>query len=284
MYRRMRFPGNKIKALTLSYDDAVEQDIRLIEIMVKNGIKGTFNINTGIFAPEGTIYPKGQIHRRMDKKTAYELYMKNGMEIAVHAYYHPHLERLTPQEVTFEILNDRIDIEKMTGKVTRGMAYPYGSTSQQVVDCLKACGILYARTVQSTLNFNIAEDWLRLPATCHHNHPELMSLAKRFVETKANPEPMLFYLWGHSYEFDINDNWNVIEEFCEYVGNKEDIWYATNIEIFEYIEAYRQLKISADGTKAYNPTNTVLYFTVGGNDYKVAPGETVSVEYIHKWS
>ena len=277
MYRKMRFPGNKAKALTLSYDDAVEQDIRLIDIMVKNGIKGTFNINTGLFAPVGKTYPEGQIHRRMDKKTAYDLYMNNGMEVAVHAYYHPHLEGLTPAEVTFEILNDRIDIEKMTGKVTRGMAYPYGSTSQQVVDCLKACGILYARTVQSTLNFNIAEDWLRLPATCHHNHPELMNLAKKFVEATAVTEPMLFYLWGHSYEFEIKDNWNVIEEFCEYVGNKEDIWYATNIEIFEYIEAYKQLKTSADGTIVYNPTNTTLYFSVNGNDYKVAPGETISI-------
>lgn len=282
MYRKMRFPHNKAKALTLSYDDAVEQDIRLIDIMVKNGIKGTFNINSGLFAPEGTVYPEDQIHRRMDKRTAYELYLNNGMEVAVHAYYHPHLEGLTPQEVTAEVLNDRIDIEEMTGKVTRGMAYPYGSTSQTVVDCLKACGILYARTVQSTLSFNIAEDWLRLPATCHHNHPELMNLAKRFVEANAINEPMLFYLWGHSYEFEMKDNWNVIEEFCEYVGNKEDIWYATNIEIFEYIEAYKQLKFSADGTKVYNPTNTTLYFTVTGKDYKIAPGETLSVEYIHK--
>ena len=277
MYRKMRFPGNKAKALTLSYDDAVEQDIRLIDIMVKNGIKGTFNINTGLFAPVGKTYPEGQIHRRMDKKTAYDLYMNNGMEVAVHAYYHPHLEGLTPAEVTFEILNDRMDIEQMTGKVTRGMAYPYGSTSQQVVDCLKACGILYARTVQSTLNFNIAEDWLRLPATCHHNHPELMNLAKKFVEATAVTEPMLFYLWGHSYEFEMKDNWSVIEEFCEYIGNKEDIWYATNIEIFEYIEAYKQLKTSADGTIVYNPTNTTLYFSVNGNDYKVAPGETISI-------
>ena len=40
----MRFPGGKKKALTLSYDDGVEQDIRLIDIMKKNGLKGTFNL------------------------------------------------------------------------------------------------------------------------------------------------------------------------------------------------------------------------------------------------
>ena len=42
----MRFPGGKAKALTLSYDDGVRQDKKLIEIFNKNGIKGTFNVNS----------------------------------------------------------------------------------------------------------------------------------------------------------------------------------------------------------------------------------------------
>ena len=49
----MRYPGGKKKALTLSYDDGVEQDIRLIELMKKNGLKGTFNLNSGLYAEEG---------------------------------------------------------------------------------------------------------------------------------------------------------------------------------------------------------------------------------------
>ena len=66
----MRFPGGKTRALTLSYDDGVEQDIRLIEIMKKNGLKGTFNVNSGLYAPEGTIYKNGTIQRKMTKKLA----------------------------------------------------------------------------------------------------------------------------------------------------------------------------------------------------------------------
>lgn len=49
----MRFPQGRAKALTLSYDDGVEQDIRLIEIMGKHGLKGTFNLNSGLYAEEG---------------------------------------------------------------------------------------------------------------------------------------------------------------------------------------------------------------------------------------
>ena len=56
----MRFPGHRSKVLTLSYDDAVEQDIRLIKIMKEHGLKGTFNINTGRFAPEALCIPPGK--------------------------------------------------------------------------------------------------------------------------------------------------------------------------------------------------------------------------------
>ena len=62
-----RFPNGLRKALTLSYDDGVEQDIRLMEILDKHGIRCTFNLNSGCWAKEGTVYAPGTIHRRMSK-------------------------------------------------------------------------------------------------------------------------------------------------------------------------------------------------------------------------
>ena len=108
----MRFPEGKVKALTLSYDDGVEQDVRLIEIMKKYGLKGTFNINSGLYAPEGTVYPEGTIHRRMTKSQALALYKNSGMEIAVHGLTHPFLEQLPKEMCTYEVLKDRINLEK----------------------------------------------------------------------------------------------------------------------------------------------------------------------------
>ena len=43
------FPGGKHKALTLSYDDGRTQDRRLVDIFNRNGIKGTFHLNSGLF-------------------------------------------------------------------------------------------------------------------------------------------------------------------------------------------------------------------------------------------
>ena len=87
----------------------------------------------------------------------------------------------------------------------------------------------------------------------------------------------MFYLWGHSYEFDNNDNWNVIEEFAEYVGNRTDIWYATNGEIYEYLQACERLEFSIDGNFVYNPSAIDVYIDLG-KETVVPAGKTVKIK------
>ena len=273
----MRFPGGKRKAVTLSYDDGVIQDIRFIEIMKKYGLKGTFNINSGLYAPEGTEYDAKKPKGRMTRTLCIDTYANSGMEVAAHGLTHPFLEHLPVSMQTQEVMQDRANLEKEFGTIIRGMAYPYGTYSDEIVETLKACGILYCRTTTSTERFDIPTDWLRMPATCHHNNPRLMKLAEEFLTDDWTERPKLFYLWGHSFELDNDDNWNVIEEFGQYIGNREDIWYATNMEVYEYVEAYRQLVFSIDGTIVYNPTSTTLYFWTAGRVVCIKPGETITI-------
>ena len=273
----MRFPGGVHKALTLSYDDGVEQDIRFVETINKYGLKCTFNINSGSFAPEGKVYKEGTIHRRMTKNACVELYKNGGHEVAVHGHTHPWLEKLPPSGVAYEIIRDREELEDAFGCIVRGMAYPYGTYNDDVVRVLADCGIVYSRTTKSTEKFDIPTDWLRMPATCHHICPRLMELAKQFVEYDKN-DPKLFYLWGHTYEFEERDNWNVIEEFAEYMGGREDIWYATNIEVYEYIEDFKRLVFSADMRKVKNPTARDLWFYLNGEEHHLRAGETKIIE------
>ncbi len=271
----MRFPGGKAKALTLSYDDGVEQDIKLMEIMDRHGLKGAFNINSGLFAPEGTVYPEGQIHRRMTSRQVTEAYRGSGHEVAVHGLTHPFLEKLPQPVAMWELLKDRENLENQFHTVIRGMAYPFGAYNDMVVDCLEKAGLVYGRTVISSHSFDLPKDWLRLEATCHHDDPELMALAKKFVEETPGQAPWMFYLWGHSYEFEAKDNWKVIEDFAAFTGGREDVWYASNIEIYDYVQAYKRLEFSVDGRRVYNPTAVELYFTEAegeGKLYFVSPG------------
>lgn len=218
----MRFKDGKQKVITLSYDDAVVQDIRLIEIMNKYGLKGTFNVNSGMYLPENSTREK--FYGRLKLSEARELYTDSGHEVAVHAFNHPFLENLDDSEIIYEITEDRRSIEEQYGVIARGMAYPYGTYSNKVISVLEKCKIAYARTTKSTFSFGLPEDWLQLHPTCHHNNEKLDELITQFVETPnlwGNAE--MFYLWGHSYEFDNNDNWDVIERFAEYAGGHEHI-------------------------------------------------------------
>ena len=80
------------------------------------------------------------------------------------------------------------------------------------------------------------------------------------------------YVWGHSYEFDNNDNWEVIEEFCKFMGGREDIWYATNIEIIDYMEAAKRLQFSADGGAVFNPSARSVWLEIDRTRYVEVKG------------
>ena len=268
----MRYPQGKTKAVTLSYDDGITQDIRLIEIMQKNGLKGTFNVNAGLISENDTACGK------MSSSQMSKLYSSTGNEVAVHTYSHSHLEDLSYDMVRTEIIKDREGIEKIFGTIVRGMAYPYGTFNEEVIRCAKNCGIIYARTTISTENFSLPHEWLKLNPTCHHNNPNLFELVKRFLSDQRSDysDPcILFYLWGHSYEFDRDDNWDRIEKFAEKIGGHEDIWYATNVEICEYIKAYRSLIYSADGMIVKNPTSVGVWVAKNEKITELKPGETV---------
>lgn len=273
---RMRLKNGKSKVLTLSYDDGVVQDIRLIEIMNKHGLKGTFNINTGLYLPEDSVREK--FYGRMKLSEAKELYINSGHEIAVHALTHPFLEKLDTAEIIYEITEDRKNIENQYGVIARGMAYPFGTYNDSVVDVLEKCHIAYSRTTKATYQFGFPENWLQLHPTCHHNYENLEELIKQFVETPnrwGNAE--MFYLWGHSYEFDNNDNWDVIERFAEYTGGHEHIWYATNIEVYDYVKAYERLQTSFDKKIIHNPSGIDVWVEINGAVYCVKSGETLKI-------
>ena len=88
----------------------------------------------------------------------------------------------------------------------------------------------------------------------------------------------MFYLWGHSYEFPINNNWDVIEKFAEYAGGHDHIWYATNIEIYDYVMAYKSLVTSYNKKMVYNPSALDVWAEIDGETYCIKSGETLKIK------
>ena len=268
----IRWPGFRKKALTLSYDDGVVQDKRLAQIMDQHGIKGTFNLDGSRYSEN----PKPILKRAsLNRAEALALYNTPSREVALHSYTHPFLEQLPGGNAAYEVIKDREALEEMFGCIVRGMAYPMGSYDDDLVQTLRQCGVAYARTIKSTFGFDLPADWLRWHPTCHHRSAKMPELRDKFLEAQIAHRPsQLFYLWGHSYEFDEDDNWNLIEEFCEKMGGRDDIWYATNMDIYEYLTAAQSIVASADGRRLYNPTAMTLYLETETEQILLQPGET----------
>jgi len=235
------FPGGRRRVVTFSYDDGSDGDIRLIEIFNRYGVKGSFHLNAGRFlqADEESI-------RALRARYA-------GHEISCHTLQHGWPARMPSASLIREVMEDRAFLERVAGYPVVGMSYPSGSYNDEVVTVLRACGIVYARTVKSTGGFALPDDFLTWHPSCHHK--DAMRLADRFLEDLDSEwrQPML-YIWGHSHELRTEEDWSYMEALVEKLSGEERIWYATNLEIYDYMTAQRALRISADEKQLYNPT------------------------------
>lgn len=258
------FPGGKHKALTMSYDDGTTADKRLVDIFNRHGIKGTFHLNAGLF---GT-------GNRLTEAEAVPLYA--GHEVSAHTLTHPTIARCPKEQIVYEVMEDRKRLEQLFGCTVRGMSYPNGSFNKEIKQMLPMLGIEYARVVEATGSFGMPDDWHEWKPTCHHNK-QLLSHAETFVGLHKSQYLYLMYVWGHSYEFDNDNNWELIEQFCEYAGGREDIWYATNLAITDYMNAYRQLKFSAALDFVYNPTALSIWLNVDGRIVEAEAGRQITL-------
>ena len=263
----------KMKAVTFSYDDGCAQDRRLVELFNKYGMKCTFNFYSKYLCnPES----KG-IH----PEEVRPLFIDHGHEVACHAYSHPHLERMLIKDQYDELMTDRINLEKASGTIIRGLAYPFGTYNSDTFTAMDTASIVYGRTVKATNAFTLPDNFKEWHPTTHHNECEMA--VKRFiynVEKAPWRAGGVLYIWGHAYEFDNEKapvQWEKFEEIlAELQKRTYDIWCATNIEIYDYVKAFERLEFSADGKLVYNPTFTEVFFELNGKKFMIRPGETVT--------
>ena len=275
----MLFPGGKSKAFTLSYDDGVRQDRRLIEMMNKYNIKGTFNIGYGVLGRKEVAripgLPETDISCFEVDEVA-EVYASQ--EIAGHGLYHSSLDSIGNPLAMYEICEDKRQLEKIAGKPLKMFAYPFGFYNDDVINILRLAGYQGARTVVPTYDFKIPEDFMTWNATCHHDDEKLMELADKFLKGFSFG-PMLFYVWGHAYEFDGRQNWDKMDAFLQFMSGHEDtVWYATNGEIIDYVNAYRRLEYSVDGSIIYNPSAIDVTIRTAWNPVVLPAGSYTKIE------
>lgn len=264
MIQLNRFPEGKTRAVTFSYDDGPQNDARLIELFNKYGMKATFHLN-------GNKYMEMSEEELMAVR---ELYKDH--EISCHTLRHGDMNRMNTVTMVNEVMEDRKILERIAGYPVVGMSYPNGRWDSRVIEVMKNCGIVYSRTTKSTLSgIDAPEDFLEWHPSCHHRDAE--TVAAKFLETADSIwYKNILYIWGHSFEFRTEEDWQYIENIVSSLANNDLIWYATNIEIYNYIMAQRSLRISADETMIYNPSDIPVWVERNRKDvFKIEPGQTL---------
>lgn len=126
------YPKGKTKAVTMSYDDGQIYDRRLIEIFDKYGIKGSFHLCSSFLDKEGYVSSS-------ELKTLYKQH-----EVSLHTVNHPTFAFTPCESQVNDIVEDRKKLERITGKIVKGLSYPIGSFDKDVIARLDSLGVLYS--------------------------------------------------------------------------------------------------------------------------------------------
>lgn len=226
--------NGKTKAVTFSFDDGVTQDIRLIKILNRYGLKCTFNLNSELLGKPGELNINGVkvTHNKVMPEEVSEIYKNH--EIAVHTLTHPRLTLLDEAEIIRQVEKDRENLSKLCGYGVVGMAYPCGeiNNDDRVAEIIKKhTGVKYSRTITSTHCFDRQENLYRFNPTEHSLDTESTEKAVNDFIALESDEPAVLYIWGHSYEFDAYGSWEWFERLCKKISGKDDIFYGTNSEV-----------------------------------------------------
>ena len=245
----------KNKAITFSFDDFILQDVRLISLFDKYGLKATFNANSEFFGKVASrvsfaidgdgdeVIINGRKLRKktvdkihIDEKDVVDIYKNH--EIAGHTLRHRKLPLLNDEEIIEQVEKDRLNLERLTGKKIVGFAYPGGGKGpvfdDRVIRILREkTSVKYARTNNQSFSFEMPKDLYALDMTAHFaDIDKLFSLAKEFLD-KEYDHPVCFSIWGHSYELDDGyATWEEFEEFLKFISDRKDVFYGTNAEVY----------------------------------------------------
>lgn len=231
--------SGKQKAVTFSFDDGVLQDIRMIELLDKYGLKATFNLNSALFGRRNIHrfedHRKHVVHRYViAKEDVKDIYA--GHEVAVHTLTHANLTQLEDDnEIIRQVEQDRLNLSELMGYEVVGMAYAGGGVNNNA-HCAELIrehtGIRYARANKRSFAFDLPQDLYRFyPSACTDQLDLFEEAADRFIALRPD-KPQLFYIMGHTYGMDYdNDRWMRLESIFEKLSGLDDVFYGTNKEV-----------------------------------------------------
>lgn len=268
---RKCYPGGKAKAFNVTYDDGVLQDIPFVSLLNRYGLKGTFNLNSGLMEAEfAWTHPTGALIRRLPSKIAASLY--EGHEVASHTVSHPYMENLSDEELRYQLGRDKEALEQLFGREIPGFAVPFDHFSDRIAHCARQCGFAYARTSRETYSYRPPRDCFAWGAGAYHVMPGFRDFAEGFFHTEE--ELALCQIVGHSYDLDTEGLWGPMETLFRRVAEDPNTAPMTHLELVRYLQAMDRAIITDE--RIENPSDQTLWFNRNGHILSLAPGEAIA--------
>lgn len=199
------------KIFLLSFDDGTIYDRRFTELLNKYDVKCTFNLNTGL--EDFVWYYEERVPiRRQHLAETVEQYC--GHEVASHSLHHHWLNSLTPPQLAREVGEDCAALKKLFGLDQIGFGVPFTACGEREIRILRKY-VRYIRLSEMSDKFSLPADPYHIPIHGLYNDPDIREKIARFGE---NCLPVsLFVMAGHSYEFEVLEHWDYMEELLQYI-------------------------------------------------------------------
>jgi peptidoglycan/xylan/chitin deacetylase (PgdA/CDA1 family) len=211
------------------WDDGVEDDIRLCELLREKGARASFNINAGMHGRERGhrwVYQESKEVLRLARQELPSVY--EGFTIANHSLTHPWADRISTEEWRAEVNEGRKELQDLFGQPILGFAYPFGVTGPEISAVVREAGHVYARDCRAATPCFPPEDPMLFAADCHHAEHDFW---ERYARAKA-ANASVFYFWGHSYEFVTEEEWRIFADKLDRFNADPDAVWADLPDLF----------------------------------------------------
>ena len=273
----LRFPDGREKALSFTFDDGCVEDRRLIDKIGELGLRCTCNLNSDWFDL------KLSYNTRMNEADTVAALDREYVEIASHGAKHSDCFNTEQHAYIWDAIKDRAKLESLFHRPITGYAFPQGAVTEQAKRDLERAGFEYARAVGFFGNFELPRDLYEIHGTIDLLSGGTDELIDRFLGIKCDK-----WIWGdtgakfcemfvHSYCIDSEDKWELCFRRLEKLAHRDDLWYATNIELVRYIKAYRSLIFTLEHDRVFNPSAQDVWIHTEGGITMIPAGGTAEL-------
>jgi peptidoglycan/xylan/chitin deacetylase (PgdA/CDA1 family) len=196
----------------LSFDDGSVYDRRFVELLNRFGIKGTFNLNSGLEDFVWYYEDKFPVRRQILSEVGY---LYRGHEIASHSLHHHWLNSLTPPQISREIGDDCEALKRIFRLQEIGFGVPFTACGEREVKLIRKF-VRYIRLSEFAETFALPADPFHIPIHALYHDGDIREKLTRFAESPL--EDGLFVIAGHSYELEVLQHWEYMDRLLQFVS------------------------------------------------------------------